>query len=107
MVLAKFKQDVDIFAIFEKVLEVAHISVLDTSMDFDLTHQLLFGSALRQRRFLDDFGCVDEVGLRVDEFETFCEATFTKELSFEVATDPDFATRLLEFLFDDCLRRRR
>lgn len=107
MVLAKFKQDVDIFAIFEEVLEVAHISVLDTSMDFDLTHKLLFGSALCQRRLLDDFGCVDEVGLSVDEFETFGESTLAKELSLEVAADPDLATRLLEFLFDDGLRRRR
>ena len=38
VILAKLQQDVNILAVFEKVLEVAHMVVLDAAMDFDLTH---------------------------------------------------------------------
>lgn len=37
-VLAKLEQDVDIFAVFKKVLEMANVVVLDTPMNLDLTH---------------------------------------------------------------------
>mmetsp|Transcript_23065 Transcript_23065/g.30686 ORF Transcript_23065/g.30686 Transcript_23065/m.30686 type:complete len:116 (-) Transcript_23065:289-636(-) len=75
LVLAKLQQDVHILTIFEKVLEVAHMRVLDTAMNLDLTHELLLGPTLRQRRLLDDFGGVDEVGFCVDELEALGEAS--------------------------------
>ena len=45
LILAKLQQDVDAFAVFEEVLELAYILVLDGPVDFDLTHKLLFCSA--------------------------------------------------------------
>ena len=47
LVVAEFKKDVHILTILEEVLEVAHMGVLDTAMNLDLTHQLLLSSTLR------------------------------------------------------------
>ena len=38
LVLAKLKQYINILAIFEKMLEVAHVTVLDTAMYLDFAH---------------------------------------------------------------------
>ena len=103
LILAEFQQDVHILAVFEKVLEVAHVRVLDTAMDLDLAHELLLGSTLGQRRLLDDLGGVDEVGVCVDEFEALSEAAFPQELALDVAPDADVPALLLEFLLNQRL----
>lgn len=103
LVRAKFKQDVHILAVFEEMLEVAHILVLDTAVDFNLAHELLLGATLRERRLLDDLGRGDEIRLGIDEFEAFREATFAQEFSFEIPTDAKLSVLLLEFLLDNRL----
>ena len=45
LVLAELQENVDILAVLKKVLKVAHISMFDAAVDFDLTHQLLLGPA--------------------------------------------------------------
>lgn len=79
--------------------------MLDTPVDLDLTHELLLGSALGERGFLDDFCRVHEHRLRIDELETLCEAAFAQEFTFKVPSDADFAVLLFKFLFDNCLGR--
>ena len=59
------------------MLEVAHIYMLDTSMNLDLTHELLFGTTFSEAGLLDDFGGVNECGVGIDEFIAFSEATLT------------------------------
>ena len=59
------------------MLKVTHIDVLDTSMDLDLTHELLFSPTLGQARLLDNFGCVHESGVGINEFVAFSKATLT------------------------------
>lgn len=44
LVLANLEQDVDILGVLKEVLELADLGVLQTSVDFDLRHQLLFGA---------------------------------------------------------------
>jgi len=85
------------------MLKVAHILVLDTSVDFDFTHELLLCAALGQRRLLDNLGSMNEVGLSIDEFEALRKATFAQKFSFEVPPDSKFAVLLLELLLDDGL----
>ena len=46
LVVAELEKDVHILTIFEEVLEVAHMGVLDAAMNLDLTHQLLFRTTL-------------------------------------------------------------
>ena len=41
----QFQQDVYVFTILKEVLELAHIRILDTPVNFDFAHELLFGSA--------------------------------------------------------------
>jgi hypothetical protein len=49
LVLTQLKQDVDVLRVFEEVLELADVGVLDASVNFDLAHQLLLRAALCQR----------------------------------------------------------
>lgn len=46
LIVAKFKQDVDIFSIFEKMLKTHNVVVMQTSVDLDLAHELLLGTTL-------------------------------------------------------------
>ena len=81
LVLAELQKDVNILAVFEEVLKVAHIDMLDAPVDFDLTHQLLFSTTLCQTRLLDNLGCMNKLGFRIDELEAFGESTFSEELA--------------------------
>ena len=100
LVLAQFEKDVNILTVFEEVLEMTHIIVFDAAVNLYLAHQFLLGTTLGQTRLLDDLGRVDEGGIGIDEFVTLREATLPKKLAFEVATDSNLATLLLElFLY--------
>ena len=57
LTLTELKQNVNIFSIFEEVLKSHYVLVMKRTMNFDLTHQFLFGSRFGQSRFVDDFGC--------------------------------------------------
>ena len=103
MVLAELEQDVHIFAVLKEVLKVAHIRMLDTPVDLDLTHELLLGATLGQRRLLDDFRCVHKHRLRIHELETFGEAALAQEFSFKVSADADFTILLFELFLHNRL----
>ena len=77
--------------------------VLDCSMNLDLTHQLLFGSALCQTRFLDDLGCMDELRLSVDELVTLGKTSLAKILTLYISLDTYLATGLFEFFLNNLL----
>ena len=98
--MAKLEQDVDILAVFEKVLKVAHMVMLDAPMDLDLAHELLLGAAFRQAGLLDDFGRVDECGIGINEFVAFCEATLAEELALNVSPNANLSAVFLKFFFN-------
>ena len=104
LILAQLEQDVDILCVFKEMLKETNMRMLDSSMNLDLTHQLLFCSALGQTGLLNDLGCMDELGLSVDEFVAFGEASLAKVLALDVSFDAYFTIGLFEFLLDDCLR---
>ena len=100
LVLAQFEKDVNVLTVFEEVLKMAHIIVFDAAVNLYLAHQFLLGSTLGQTGLLDDLGRVDEGSVGIDEFVALREATLSKKLAFEVATDSDLAALLLElFLY--------
>ena len=105
MILTQLKQDIDVLAVLEKVLEVANVRVLDTSVDLDLTHEFLLGSTLCQTALLDDFGRMHECSLRIDKLEALGKASFAEEFSFQVPSDADFTIRLFELFFNHGLLR--
>ena len=105
LILAKLEEDVYVLAVLEEVLEVAHVVMLDTSMNLDLAHELLFGAAFRQAGLLDDLGCMDESCVGIDEFVAFCEATLTKELALDVSSNANLSAIFLEFFFNYGLGR--
>ena len=48
LVMAELQQDIDIVTIFEEMHELCNVGMFNRSMNFDLTHQLLLGSASLQ-----------------------------------------------------------
>lgn len=57
LVLTQFQEDVDVFSIFEEVLEAYDVVVVQTAVDFDFRHKLLLGPALGQSGLGDNFCC--------------------------------------------------
>lgn len=48
LVMAKLQQNINVVAIFEKMHKLSNVDMFHRSMNLDLTHQLLLGSASLQ-----------------------------------------------------------
>jgi hypothetical protein len=57
LILAELQQNVDIFCVFEEMLETHNVVLVQATVDLDLRHKLLLGAGLGQGCFRDDFGC--------------------------------------------------
>lgn len=77
LVLTQFQQDVYVLGVFEEVLELTYVGVLDAPVDLDLAHELLLGTALCKAGLLDDLGCMYVLCLGIYEFPTLGEASFS------------------------------
>ena len=62
--------------VFEEVLELAHKWVLDALVDPDLRHQLLLGSGLCERGFLDELAREHSFSFVTDKLIALCKASF-------------------------------
>ena len=82
------------------MLEADDVRVMQGSVNFDFTHELLLGSGLSQRGLVDNFGSRNSFCLLVGEFVTFGETTFTQELSSEISFDADISVESNDFLFN-------
>ena len=103
LILAKFKQDIHILTVFEKMKELSDICMLDRPVNFDFTHQLLFCPTSLQRRLLDNFGGTNCLCIHLNKLIAFCEATFTQELSFHILSISHFTILMLYALFNDLM----
>jgi len=56
LVLAKLKEDVDVLGVFKEVLEAYNMVLVKRAVNFNLRHQLLFGTRLCQSRLCNNFG---------------------------------------------------
>jgi len=104
LIMAQFQEDVNIFTVFEKVHKLSDIRMLHRAMDFDLTHQLLLGSAPLQRRILNNFSGSYRFGLTLYKFIAFCKTTFAEEFSFDVLQISDVSILILANPLLDDLR---
>ena len=77
LILAQFQQNVNIFSIFEEMLELAYINMLDASVDFDFAHQLLFSPTFGKTRLLNYLCSVHIICVRIDKLPTFCKSSFS------------------------------
>ena len=98
LVMAQLKQYINVFSIFEEMLELYHMLMLNTSMDLNFTHQLLFSATFSKWGFQDDFSCVYSFGLHILEFIAFCKTSFTQKLSFYIFFQLNFSV-ILDYLF--------
>jgi hypothetical protein len=103
LVLAEFKQNVDVLSIFEEVLEAYDVVVVETPVNFDLGHQLLLGSRLCKRRFGYHFGGRDTLSLKVCELIALCEASFAEEFASEILLDADITVELDDLFLNNDL----
>ena len=62
--------------VFEEVLELAHKRVLDALVNPDLRHQLLLGSGLCERGFLDELAREHSFSFVTDKLIALREASF-------------------------------
>jgi hypothetical protein len=81
------------------MLELAHVVVLNASVDFDLTHQLLLCSAFGQAGLLNDLGSMDIISFSINEFPTFGKPSLAQKLALDIPSCPVFVPRLI-FLFN-------
>ena len=75
------------------MLETDDVSMMQRSVDLDLTHQLLLGSRLCQSSLVDDLSSRESLCLLVVEFVTFSEPSFSKELSLGVPPNSNITSR--------------
>jgi hypothetical protein len=89
-------------AVFEKVLKLANVKVLNLSMDSKFGHQLLFRSDSRKTCFKDDLASVNLLSFSVGNLVASCKSALTKQLPLGVNASVIFSCR--EFYgFDDFL----
>jgi len=81
------------------MLETDDVSMMQRSVDLDLTHQLLLGSRLCQSSLVDDLSSRESLCLLVVEFVAFSEPSFSKELSLGVLFDGDVTVEANNLLF--------
>ena len=96
---AQLQENVNILTVFKEVLELADILILNTSVNFNLAHKLLLGSAFYEGRLLNYFRCVDVLRVRVHELEALGETALAEKLTFNILAYPICAIRVLELLF--------
>jgi len=103
LVGAQLKQDVHILWVFKEVLELYNISMFDWSMNFDFTHELLFGSALGQRWLLNNLWSMNLFCLSIDKLITLCKTTLAEEFALIVLAHSILTVALLVLFSDDSL----
>ena len=103
LVLAEFKEDVDVLSILKEVLEAYDVVLMKGSVNFDLRHQLLLGTSLSQGGLHNNLGSRNSLVLEVSELEAASETSLSEELALQVLLDADFAVVLDDFLLDDSL----
>ena len=78
--------------------------MLDAAMNLNLTHELLFGSALRQTALLNNLSCVNETRIGIYELVALGEAALAQKFTLNVPPDTDLTAAILfKFLLYDGL----
>ena len=84
------------------MLELCHIYVLDRSVNFNFTHQLLLGSTSLKRRLLNNFGSRNIFVVTLDKFIAFCKSTLSQKFSFDILFVAYLTILMLDSLFNNC-----
>ena len=82
------------------MFERHNVVMVQTSVDLNLTHQLLLGATLGQTGLLNNFSRGNTFVLEVIELVALRESSLTQKLALEVLPDEDLAVELDHTLFD-------
>ena len=85
--------------------ELSHIYVLNRSVNFDLTHKLLFCSTSLETCLLNYLSSRDIFIVALDEFVAFCKATFAQEFTLDILPVAYFTVLMFYSLLDNLGRR--
>lgn len=102
LIVTKLEQNVYVFSIFKEMLKLDHMLMLNRSVNFDLTHQLLLCSAFSQGCLLHNLGRTDCFSFAVLEFIALSETSLPKKLALQVFPYLNFSIVLNNFFFDNC-----
>ena len=83
------------------MLELHDICVSDAPVNFNLTHQFLFGPRPRNTGLLYYFGGLHVLGLLVHERVALGKAALSQEFAFYIAADCCLTAGLLKSFFND------
>lgn len=99
--MAKFKENIDVISVFKEVLKLNNVLMLDRSVNFNLTHELLLRSAFGKRGLENYFSGCDRSSLLTSELVAFREATFSKEFALDISAHLGFTGWLNDSLLDN------
>jgi hypothetical protein len=100
LIRAHLEQDVNVIDVFEKVLELAHVVMLQTPVNLNFRHQLLLGTTLSQTCFLNQLASMEVLRLLIQKLVALGKPTFTQEFSLLVGSNARLSIWQLIFFFD-------
>ena len=101
LIRTQFQQNINIFIILKEMLESNYICIMEGPMNLNLTHKFLLGSTLGQRGLSNDLSSTDSFIIKICEFITFSEPSFSKEPPSLVLLDIDVSIVLDYFFLND------
>ena len=85
------------------MLEAHNVVVMETTMDLDFRHELLFRSGFCEGSLGDNLGGRHSLSLEVCKFIALSETTFTKEFAAEVLLNAYISVEFDDLLFNNNL----
>lgn len=98
---AEFEENVDVFMIFEDVLELDDVGVMQALVDFDFGYEFLPSTVLHERVLWDDLRGHDFPRFDVRDLEALCETSLSEQRASLVLFDCALAVDHLDFFFDN------
>ena len=103
LILAKLQQNIDIFCILKEMLESNNVVVMQTSMNLNFGHKLLFCPWFGQGCLRDDLGGRYSLSFKVCEFIALGKTSFSEEFAAKILLDANITVEFDDFLFNNDL----
>jgi len=101
LIRTQFQQNINIFIILKEMLESNYICIMEGPMNLNLTHKFLLGSTLGQRGLSNDLCSTDSFIIKICEFITFSEPSFSEEPASLIFLNIDVSIVLDYFFLND------
>ena len=100
LVRAQFHKDVNIFGIFEYVLEPNNVLMMKRLMNFNFCLKFRFVSLLHQGRFVHNLTSPVLSRIQIRNLKTSCKSPFTKQYAFAISFPYLHSKMISLYIFD-------